>query len=300
MMLLYLGLDFIIRKDGKIYIIEGNSSPGGTLEYKSLYGNVKPLEDLAKHIKSNVDTPKVMLLYPKSFYERNKEIIHFKERLISKKLKCDICIYEDRNHGKFVDIHGNVFEPNVIITPRIKFKKIYKNFIIVNPLSVSKITSDKYLFYKAMKKYGLNTPETFLVLKKKRIIDLVAKNKHLFNSGLVIKPRCGFGGKKVHVLDSIKDLKNVKIGKGWWVLQERILPELIDGKFWDIRIFVVGHRPVGGFIRVSKRPVVNLSRGGKAKKLSKKLFRKIAPIAKKASEAIEKYATKSEIHRKRF
>lgn len=285
----FLGLDFLLNKREEVYFIEANSAPGGFYEYEKLYGNSKPLDELIKIIQK-IENPRIALIWKRKYYEKYKKECDWKFKKFSRRMKAYLCFIEDQDSGFYLkDINGKKIKPNIVYTFSTKLKRNLKDkYILITPIEISLITRDKFLCYLIAKKCKMKTPQTFLIENKREIISIVNKRKKTFKNGFILKPRYGSFGKGVKVFNKLDEI-NREIWKNY-ILQQRIEVKKINGKFWDVRVFVLNGKYVGAIKRVSKNPIVNLSLGGKAQKVEKWIEEKVKGPSEKIARTIEKFA----------
>ncbi len=96
----------------------------------------------------------------------------------------------------------------------------------------------------------------------------------------MLKPRVGFGGHGVQVA-AATDMPQAFAGN--YLLSERIQPQLKEGEFWDVRVFVMAGQYVGGVLRSSTGAVTNVFQGGRVARLDE---RTTAMLERPALEAV--------------
>ena len=127
-----------------------------------------------------------------------------------------------------------------------------------------------------------------MIKNKSEIKDLL--NEKEFEQGFVIKPNDETEGKGIFIFN--KNSKNIPQIRKEEILQQRIIPNLRKGKYWDVRVFVINGKYCGGFIRESKSRITNISKGAKAKKITPDIAKILKKPAERATKAIEKYCQK--------
>jgi len=290
---LFIGLDFLIDKNENIIFMEANSFPGLLSDLEFHYGVCRPLEKLVGVIRKNY-SKKIVLVYSKTMLENWREPEFVFEKI--KKLtngNCELCILEKHEienfNGELTNINDKQIREGIIFTPLIKIKtklENNKNYKIINSSYISKLTKDKLKTYKILKSInGIKIPKTFCFKTKKDFLSLI-DNHHM--KKFVIKPRFGQRGKNVYVIDNPIMLKKMTLKDEDWLLQEKIEIKKINGNFWDIRVFVVNGKYTTSIKRISDKPIVNVSLGGKTEKLERKIQKRISNISEQCVKKIEK------------
>jgi glutathione synthase/RimK-type ligase-like ATP-grasp enzyme len=302
---IFAGLDFLIDKEGGPVFIEANSAPGGLRTYEKLYGNCKPLEELCNFIKERFEKPIVAILNVKT--KKNLKHILWKYEKMKIYLKnsaksVNVCFYQDNDFSNFegvlIDKDHKKIRPDVVLVGTGIFEPaIEKYCFAINPISVRHLTGDKFSTYKIIKNSGIRTPQTYLV-KNFEELKKLTKLK-VFEKGFVLKPRYGGFGKDIFVCSRKIDINRFKrlVSTKKFLLQEKIEINKIDGKFWDVRVFIVNGKFVGGIKRVSKKPVVNLSKGGVGAKLNEEIIQKVKNISVNCVKIIDKASQKMNLGR---
>src|SRR5262249_3280963 len=88
---------------------------------------------------------------------------------------------------------------------------------------------------------------------------LLAGDPELFSDGYVVRPRVGWGGHGVQVASRGEEPRGVG---GNAVLSERIIPSGADGRFWEVRAFVMDGVYLGGVTHSISAPNTNYWQGG--------------------------------------
>lgn len=302
---IFAGLDFLIDSKNKPVFLEANSSPGALRTYENLYGNCKPLEELCDFIKEKFEEPVVATLHLKT--KKKLEHLLWKHKKIKKylgnKAKVHLCFYQDNDFtgfkGTLLDKNHQEIRPDVIIVGTNILEPVMEKYcFVINPFSVKHLTRDKFLTYRIIKNSEIRMPRTYLVKNLKELRRLIKLKT--FDKGFVLKPRYGAFGKDVFVCSSKADINKFRklISTKEFLLQEKIEINKIDKKFWDVRVFVVNGKFVGGIKRVSENPVVNLSRGGMGAKLDQEIVRKVKSISVDCVKMIDEASQKIKFMRR--
>jgi len=164
---------------------------------------------------------------------------------------------------------------------------------VINTMAVRDLVWLKNKCYDAVKHIkGINIPKYFLVDDNEELKKILKKNRRLFSKGYVLKPTGDSLGRGVKVTNSARMPYNFKVKPGYMV-QQKIESKLIEGKYyWDVRVFVVNDKFIGGVKRVSENKVTNIAQGGHGRKLEKRYQLKIKRISEKIVAAIDKEAAR--------
>ena len=156
----------------------------------------------------------------------------------------------------------------------LKEMKIY----IHNSASVIEKTVDKVRTTGILEINGINTPETTVWFKKKKISFNMTKSKKY-----LIKPIFGSQGKNIVLIKNPDQLKIQKITGEVFYLQEFI--ESSGSKFNDIRVLVSNHKIISSMQRVSDHFITNVYQGAKPRKIS--ISNEVEEICKKVSKTLK-------------
>ena len=282
---IFAGLDFIFDKEGNPWFLEANGSPRGMLSYGSLYRYNSLSKEIAGYM---LKQGKELCVISSSAerYDEKKE----NSRWVYRRLKMHIpdlrlCyIQQNKNRRKkLLDANGESFRPDCIYKNHFKISSSFERVIpVINPMLVWYMVTDKMITIDIVKKRlpDIRVPKTFYLRDAAELGKILKERKELFKEGYVIKPIDMSFGIGVHVLSSHTRGK-IKFRKPK-ILQQRIVPGLIRGKYWDLRAFLINGRLIGGEMRESVRRVTNLAMGAKAYKAPRKILEKV----RKASEEI--------------
>ncbi|MBR9681907.1 MAG: hypothetical protein GOV00_03875 [Candidatus Altiarchaeota archaeon] len=281
------GIDFIINKQNEPVFIEANSAPGAKL----LAGTnmLEPIEALAKVVKKRVKNPQAAIVIRKKEKDEGNE---WKQQQLNRFFPTHQCYfeYQDYSTPELVDENGKNMLPNVLLFNLLSFAQIYQSSaFMVNPKEAIRITTDKHLSTMIVQNLTeVRTPKNFMVFSgtgTKRVADQVLEQ---FETGMVLKPVFGWGGKGVTVWKKVpRDFPKFREPM---VLQNRVDLELKDGKFWDVRCYVVNGKFCGAVTRTSKQPVVNMNRGGHFEKLNSEFVNLVKKPTEQVAAAIDKIA----------
>lgn len=293
---LFAGLDFLIDKNGKLFLIEVNSAPGLMYRYNEIYGHCWPLKYLIESIDQYLLDKELILVYSRHFFE-NKPNVDFKYRKLVELTggRCRLCLLEPDElsnfSGELFDIGGNKIEKGIIFTSWIFLKKkleCNKNFLFINPYKVSNLTVNKYKTFGILKNTkNFCIPRTYIFKNKLQLKNIL--NKYKFETGFVIKPWDGYGGQNIYFPDSLEEALEINFENKEWLIQEKIEIKKQGKSYWDIRTFMVDSKYCGALKRVSDNPAVNVSLGGEVEKISKSLENKLKLASEECIKKINKY-----------
>lgn len=283
---IYAGLDFLFDQKGQYYFLEANSAP-------SPVGSIKIFEKLAEYMKKQGKELCLMTSlkfelhhgYPKNWvYNTMKKYIPY--------LK--LC-YEENNKGRkntLIDTKGNEFSPDCIFKDEGKPPPYFEDKIpIINSRKSSRLTTNKIKTYEVVLKHipHLRIPKTFVVRNTKEARGILKNNPPIFRNGFVIKPIDGALGRGVQVFDS--PTTNFDVSHPM-ILEQRIIPRLTHGHYWDLRVLVAEGKVADGVIRHSKKAVTNFAKGGKSRPVSAYRLNKVRSISERIVEVIDKECRK--------
>ena len=281
----FAGLDFMIDKNGKIYFIEANAKPAGAITYKRIYKKNKVRYELAKLIQKYKN--------PCVFYsKKDRKMLHqetnreYYNGLLNYVPKLKLCCIEDNRGSTLKDIKGEKINPDCIFAyNHILPERLSKERIVINSPLAAKVCNNKIYTFRALKHHNtINLPKTYVIHNQKEFRRLIGHKE--FKKGYVIKLIDGQEGKGVHVY--AKNERKPIIRK-IELLEERIIPKRIHMRYWDIRVFVINGRFIGGYLRESRGRVTNISQGAKAYKLGDNLSKKLKKPALGVVRAIDNY-----------
>ncbi|MBR9691309.1 hypothetical protein GOV06_00840, partial [Candidatus Woesearchaeota archaeon] len=223
----FAGIDFILNKQGELYFIEANSSPGVLKRYKKAYKHCRPVKELCVFLNKKY---KKMAVISKKKWEGSVVSKEFRKGFKGERYICDYKKNKklmSRGDGHLIDTDGRKIMPDVIL--RVAAGKPYAQekagIKIINPICILNITKDKIKTKKIIKKYTkIKTPKAFIVNKKSDIKKRLNKNKKLFSQGFILKPQYGHKSEGVFIFHSYKDIpKNFRIKKPY-LMEELIQP----------------------------------------------------------------------------
>ena len=314
------GLDFIFDKNGKPWFLEANSASTVHREFEKLNRDCTTVKALAKYINRLPGDNFCVFVSRTHDYDEEKENSMWMPTKIAPFIKkqMHLCYMQnnlrvsrnyflDHNFIKLTLTNFNKGGGNsyVLNSHRRKVKPdvIFRNYFQINPefeqegINVinSMVTRDlvwmKNKCYEIVKDIkGINIPKYFMVDSNEELREVLKNNKRLFKNGYVLKPLADSLGRGVKITNSAKMPYGFTVKPGYMV-QQKIVPELIEGKYyWDTRSFVIGGKYIGGVKRANKNKVTNIAKGGHGRILEKKYQIKIRRMAEKIVDALDKEA----------
>jgi len=286
----FAGLDFIFDKNNNLWFLEANYAPHGAKNIERMYGKEVITKDIAKMMsKEGGEKCALISRYAKEG-EKFENSVWFANKL-NRHLKDLRFCYSDENckrKYKLKDINGEFFKPTSIFRYNRPLTSAFeKKIFVINPNKIKNLVNNKM---KTLKVIGDNTkvnvPETFYVKDTEQLKKVIEKNKEMFKKGYVIKPIDQSQGRGVYVLR--KSEKTPEIYKRE-IVEERITPNLLHKHYWDVRVFIINGKYIGGEMRESRTRVTNVMRGGKTVKLPKKLYGLLKKPSLEIVKAVDEY-----------
>lgn len=163
---------------------------------------------------------------------------------------------------------------------------------VINTNAAWVAVRDKQHCYETLKDAtAFRVPHSFAVNSVSDARKTLAEHEELFKCGFVLKPRVGWGGHQVQVAQRGEEPQPFE---GSYLLSERIIPELRQGRHWDVRAFVMAGEYLGGIVHSSSSANTNYWRGGQPEPLEAALSEQLATAALEATSRLE--AAAAEIH----
>ena len=296
----WAGLDFMLDSDGVPVLLDANRSSHMMTEYLEFLGDDRPFALTAARM-NRADGPPCLLWRRADPMPDGGEDAPFIGRQITKHLAAEpiVCDVEDNQAPRveLVGRDGRRVVPGSIFRWWYGLPWTYERagVLVVNPNCLWTIVRDKarYPHHFAGSRH-FRVAASFPVETPRQAIELIDANPALFSRGFVLKPRVGWGGYGVQVGDA----GNVpRPWSGEAILCERIMPRLQDGRFWDVRVFVMDGEYLGGIQYSSTTPVTNFHQGGSPSQLDRALSAQLREPALEAVRRIDKLA--DEVHRLR-
>lgn len=289
----YVGLDFVLGRDGRLYFLEANSVAAG-IYYAELVSRraAELMPELSPELKGSLTLVRdfvgmcseyhrilrgrpmrtVAITVPerwKSYLarERKRLLEEFRatgvEAFFLKESSSEV-----RDSLLVATVGGREVIPDLIVRRTYKFPREVSQ-PVVTPSRAGKITGSKWKSYKALRKFieihpdatnWIALPETVLA-KTPRRAKAVAERFLEDGKTVVIKPSRGCGGKGIVFIERRSELDSLPSQEDYWpaVVQEDVdvLPLLgYDGRPYrfDIRVYAYLGELAGGQIRRCSSP----------------------------------------------
>ncbi len=269
----WAGLDFMFDADGRPVLLEANRSTHMLWEYVRLYNDDTPYR-LTAELLNEADGP-ICLLWRRGdpFPDADEDACWVARHLLPHlDRQPQICLVEDNRDAtdELLTRDGERVRPGSIFRWWYELDWAFERsgVRVINPNAVWVTVRDKLACYHSLAEAeSFAVPQSFAVESPNEAQELLKKHADLFAGGYVLKPRVGYGGHGVQVAaagDAPRPLD------GGYLLSERIRPPLRDGAYWDVRVFVMAGRYLGGILRTNQAAVTNVFQGGMASRLDHK------------------------------
>ena len=286
----FAGLDFIFDKNNNLWFLEANYAPHGAKNIEKLYGKEKITKLIAKKMKREGGERCSIISRYCNPYDKTENSLWFANKLVKHIPGMRFCFSDDNSKrtGKLKDIYGEFFKPDVIFRYNRPLTSAFeKKILVINSNKVRDVVNDKMLTLKIVgENTNINVPHSYYIKSVDELKKIIAKKKDLFKGGFVVKPTDQSQGRGVYVLNKGEKYPEIDKKK---ILEERIVPKLLHKHYWDVRVFVINGKFVGGEMRESRSRVTNVSRGGKSVKLPKRLFKLLKRPSLKIVKTIDRY-----------
>lgn len=294
----WAGLDFIVDRDGTPVLIEANRSSHMLGEYLQFHGSDRPFQLVAGVMNQARGVPCLLWRRGDPFPDADEDAC-FIARHLRPHLRDEpaICNVEDNPSPRreLTTREGRVIRPGSIFRWWYGLPWSYERsgVTVINPNCVWVAVRDKAVAYRHLAHAkSFRVPRSFPVESAAEARRVLALNRDLFSNGFVLKPRVGWGGQGVQVADPGDEPRDID---GNSLLSERIIPPLLDGRFWEVRAFVMAGVYLGGIRHSSRSPLTNFWQGGTPEPLDDETTAKLRAPALEAVRLLD--AAADEIHR---
>ena len=261
----WAGLDFLIDADGMPVFLEANRASHMLGEYLQGFGDERPFE-LAAGLMNGADGPPCLLWRRGDPFPDADEDACFIGGRLSKHLTQPPVIgnVEDNQEPRdeFVARDGRRFRPGSIFRWWYGLPWTYERsgVVVINPNCLWVTVRDKLLCAETLAAaVSFRVPRSFAIECRADVTPLLADHEELFAEGYVLKPRIGWGGHGVQVADAGEEPRAIARN---CMLSERILTRRHDGRYWEVRVFVMCGEYLGGLRHSSRSPLTNYWQGG--------------------------------------
>lgn len=164
--------------------------------------------------------------------------------------------------------------------------------LVINPNCLWVAVRDKLRCTESLQEARrFQVPRSFPVETPEDAAILLEEHREVFRGGYVLKPRVGWGGYGVQIADPGE---RPRLFAGQYVLSERIHPRPWEGRYWDVRAFVMDGQFVGALRHSSASPNTNYYQGGEPSRLDDATMAVIEPAALEAVQLLD--AAAEQIH----
>jgi hypothetical protein len=302
----WAGLDFMVDLSGRPVLLEANRASHMMSEYLRFHGNDRPFE-LVANVMNACDGPPCLLWRQTDRETAAEEDACFIGVRLARHLKQPpiICnVEENQSAGQTLVARGGAR-----VRPGSLFRWWYglptaverAGARVINPNCAWLAVRDKLACYAALEqahsagaagKHGtpptkpvhFRVPRAFPVERAQQAQRLIEGHSRLFGNGYVLKPRVGWGGQGVQIGNRGQPVQPFD---GQYLLSERVIPPLVQGQFWEARVFVMDGHYLGGLCHVSDTPHTNFWRGGRPAALDPGLSAVLAPAALEAVSLLD-------------
>ncbi|MBS0263564.1 MAG: hypothetical protein JSS02_16605 [Planctomycetes bacterium] len=291
----WAGLDFLVDEEGTPVFLEANRASHMLGEYLEFFGNDRPFA-LTAGVMNRASGPPCLLWRrcdPQPDADEDACFIggHLQRHLCE---PARICLVEDNQEPRdeLLTREGQQVRPGSIFRWWYGLPWSYERagVTVINPNSVWLTVRDKFLCGQALA--GARTfrvAQSFAINSAAEARQLLAEHPQIFRHGYVLKPRVGWGGYDVQVANPGEPPRDIP---GDYLLCERIVPRLLDGRFWEVRMFVMAGVCLGGLRHTNRQPNTNYWQGGVPERLDDAALTKLAPAALEAVERIDAAAAR--------
>jgi hypothetical protein len=291
----WAGLDFLVDADGTPVFLEANRASHMLGEYLHFFGNDRPFE-LTAAVMNRADGPPCLLWRRGDPLPDADEDACFIGRHLHKHLKQPtlICNVEDNQEPReeLLTRDGRLVRPGSIFRWWYGLPWSYERagVTVINPNAVWVAVRDKLACGDLLTDaQHFRVPTSFAVKDAADARRMLDEHAPLFRRGYVLKPRVGWGGYGVQVAEPGEDPREFQ---GNYVLSERIVPRLENGRFWEVRMFVMAGVCLGGIKHSSGKALTNYWQGGVPERLNDARFEQLAPAALEAVQLLDAAAAR--------
>jgi hypothetical protein len=261
----WAGLDFLIDADGTPVFIEANRASHMLGEYMQFFGNERPFELIAGVMNRSDGQPCLLWRRGDPFPDADEDAAFIGRHLVKHLERPPVIGDVEDNHEpreEFTARDGRQVRPGSIFRWWYGLPWTYERsgVTVINPNCLWVAVRDKLLCSQTLTgALSFRVPQSFAVESADDVRRLLMKHQNLFVNGCVLKPRVGWGGHGVQVADFGDEPRPIN---GGYLLSERIIPRMVDGRFWEARVFVMAGVYLGGLCHSSRSPLTNYWQGG--------------------------------------
>lgn len=295
---LWAGLDFMLDRDGVPVLLEANRSSHMLGEYMQFHGDERPFELVAAAMNEAGGIPCLLWRRGDPFPDADEDACfiggHLSRYLDRAPVICNV---EDNQEPRteLLARDGNWVRPGSIFRWWYGLPWSYERsgVRVINPNCLWVTVRDKLACYRLLENaLHFRVPRPFAVNDAAQVRQILSEHAPLFAQGFVLKPRTGWGGYGVQVAGPGDE--PMEVGAGY-LLSERIVPPAREGRFWDVRVFVMAGVYLGGVQYSSRTPNTNYFQGGRPDALDPATAARLEAAALEAVELLNSAA--DAIHR---
>ncbi len=286
----WAGLDFLIEADSGPVFIEANRASHMLGEYMQFFGNERPFELAAAVMNQGLGPPCLLWRREDPLPDADEDAC-FIGRHLSKYLHEPPVIgnVDDNQQPseEFLGRDGRRVRPGSIFRWWYALPWSYERSgaTVINPNCLWVTVRDKLLCTQSLAgACRFRVPASFAVESSADVCRILAERSEVFRNGFVLKPRVGWGGHGVQVADPGDEPRDIS---GGYVLSERIVPPRLDGRFWEVRVFVMAGVYLGGLCHTSHLPLTNYWQGATAEPLDAGIATDLEPAALEAVRLLD-------------
>lgn len=294
----WAGLDFMLDGDGRPVLIEANRSSHMLGEYLQFHGDDRPFALAAGVMNRAGGVPCLVWRRGDPFPDADEDACfiarHLRPHLETEPVICDV---EDNQEPRteLLARDGRIVRPGSIFRWWYGLPWTYERSgtTVINPNCVWLTVRDKLRSYEVLAEaHSFRVPTAFAATSPEQAKHLLDAHPDAFRDGYVLKPRVGWGGEGVQVAD--RGDRPRAFGANY-LLSERIVPPRLDGRFWEVRVFVMAGVYLGGIRHSSRSPMTNYWQGGQPEALDDATTAALEPAALEAVQLLDRAA--DSIHR---
>lgn len=287
---LWAGLDFLVDRSGQPVLIEANRASHMLGEYLQLVGDERPFELTAAAMNRAAGPPCLLWRRGDPLPDADEDACFIGEHLARHLPQSPVvCNVEDNQQPEteLIARDGRRVRPGSIFRwwYGLPWSFERSGVTVINPNSVWMAVRDKLNCSQLLA--GAKTfrvPRSFAVDSADQVRELLARNRDLFPEGWVVRPRVGWGGHGAQI-GGLEDEPRPFSGNA--ILSERVLSTDDDGRFWEVRAFVMDGVYLGGVRHSSPSPNTNYWQGGSPQKLDEAISNLLEPAALEAVALID-------------
>jgi hypothetical protein len=281
----WAGLDFAVDAEGIPVLLEANKSSHMLGEYLHFLGDERPFALTAERMNAAPGPPCILWRRDDPFPDRDEDVCfitrHLSPYLDRPPVICDV---EDNRslREELVSRSGQSVLPGSLFRWWYDLPWTYERsgVLVINPNALWVAVRDKLVCTQTLQ--GAETfrvPRSFAVESPEEATMVLDQRRDLFEGGFVLKPRIGWGGYGVQIAEAGEA---PRLFRGPHLLSERIRPALDQGRFWDVRVFVMNGVYLGGLKHTSPQPNTNYYQGGQPERLDDATAALLEPAAMEA------------------